>query len=195
MDANTPPQLKIFYKLGILMTILPYISKYYDDWADFMWKICYPARLSWYKYEMAFLNKFLECDFDFDDEIKLMLGQHNIDDFPTMDENYSLTLKPTAQNRNVRNFLAYAKTTRFRKLKSLKFTSLESLDVIGTRYANKFLKFGTPKSIEYVYLEAKYGSMKTYLNSICLLAPRVQEKILLSKFIIQKSELIKVSFA
>lgn len=141
---------------------------------------------------MAFLSKFLDSDYDYDDELTFLLEQERIDKSPILDDNYSLVLKPSTSSRNVRNFLALAKTNRFRNLKSLKFTSMELLDVIGTRYANKFLKFATPKLIDDVYLEAKNGFMKTYIDSFCLLAPRVQGKILLSKFIIQKNELTKV---
>lgn len=192
MDAKTSPQLKMFYKLGITMTILPYLSKYYDEWADFMWNLCNPSRVTWYKFEMAFLCKFMDSDYDYDDELTFLLKQEIIDNSPVLDEKYCLDLKPSTGSRNVRNFLALAKTNRFKSLKSLKFTSMELLDVIGTRYANKFLKFATPKLIDDIYLEAKNGFLKTYIDSFSYLAPRVHGKILFSKFIIQKKELTKV---
>ena len=181
-----------FSKIGISTTILPYLFKDYNEWGDFMWNICYSGRLSWYKFEMVYLTKFLSCDFNFDEEMTMLLSEQQIDNSPQLGSSYDLCLKPERGSRNVRDFLALAKSMRFDRLNSLQFTSMEVLDIIGTRYAAKFLKFSMPHSINEVKLEC-LGESTPYINSLCLLLPRVQNKIVLSRFTISSEDLIKVS--
>ena len=115
-----------------------------------------------------------------------------IDSEPQLDSKYQLTLQPERGSRHVRNFLALAKTSRFRELGKLHFTSMDLLDVIGTRYAAKFLKFSMPKSMKSVYLESKNTEITPYMNSLAILLPRVQYRITISNFQITEKELIKV---
>ena len=183
----------MFSKLGVSMTILPYLFKTYDEWGDFMWKVCYQARLSWYKYELAFLNRYLSCHFNFDEELGELLVDQQIDLLPILSKAYNLVLSPSSSDRKVRDFLAFAKTLRFRSLNSIKFTSLHNLDIIGVRYAAKFLKFSMPHSINEVYLENGQREIAPYMKSICLLFPRVKDSIVLEKFLITGDELVKVS--
>ncbi|CAI2367591.1 unnamed protein product [Moneuplotes crassus] len=180
-----------FSKLGFTMTLLPYLFKEYDQWGDFMWNICYSARLSWYKCELAFLSSYLNCEFDFDEELTTLLSWQQIDSSPQLGEQYDLVLKPQRGNRKVRNFLALAKSYRFKELNSLVFRCMDTLDLVGTRYASKFLKFSLPKKINEVSLECD-GEVEPYINSLCLLLPRVRAKITLSKFTFTGDELIKV---
>ena len=192
MDAKSIPQLAVFKQLKLCMKILPYYSKSYDEWGDLMWEICYTTRSTWYKFELAFLSEYLDCDFNFDEEIVSFLNMMGIDSCDSLPDSYNLTLRTDANTRSVKNFLAFAKTLRFRSIGDLKILNMEQLDCIGTRYAAKFLKFSMPRSLNSVYLEHKQGEITPYVQSMQMLLPRVSRKITISKFKFTEDELSKV---
>lgn len=122
MNPNTPPQIKIFYKIGVCMTLLPYLSKNYDEWGDFMWQICYPARLNWWKYELFFLNKYKDCEFDFTEEIEALLKSTEIDSNPKLGPEYALKLMLDKNPTGVHTFLKKAKMLNFKPFGRLELT-------------------------------------------------------------------------
>jgi hypothetical protein len=192
MDSKSIPQLAVFKQLKLCMKILPYYSKSYDEWGDLMWEICYTTRSTWYKFEMAFLCEYMDCDFNFDEEIVSFLNLMGIDDCDNLPDSYNLTLNADAHTRSVKNFLAFAKTLRFRSIGDLKIVNMDQLDIIGTRYAAKFLKFSMPLTLKSVHLAHKQGEITPYVQSMEMLLPRVTRKITLSKFKFSEEELYKV---
>lgn len=193
MDANTTPQLKIFQKLGIMKTILPYYSKNYEEWGDLMWTTCYTSRLCWYKFEMVFLKEHLDCEFDFDTELVETLNSMGVDSCTALDKTYNLILQAGGDTRRIKNFLALSKSLRFRGLEKLDISGIEQLDAVGIRYAAKFFKFSTPNRIDSVSLDSNKGSLDTLLNGLCLMLPRVTLKVVLSGFRLTHEQLGKVS--
>jgi len=192
MDANTTPQLKIFQKLGIMKTILPYYSKNYEEWGDLMWTTCYTSRLCWYKFEMVFLKEHLDCEFDFDTELVETLNSMGVDNCTNLDSSYELNLRADHDSRKIKNFMTLAKSLRFRMLKSLHFKGIEQLDAVGIRCAAKFFKFATPKQIGSINIESDKGKLDGMLNALCFILPRIKRSVVLSKFKISEIEFAKV---
>ena len=184
---------RVLQTIGVMATLLPYLSKSYEEWGDLMWNTCHSSRISWMKYELAFLNRHMECEFNSDEELTAILISTGIDLKPKLNSEFNLTLDADRKLKNVQGFLKAVKQFRFKSMNKLSIQMFENLDKKSIQDSYHFLKFSIPLKINSFEIKWDDSDIKSYLNSLTILLPRVYHKVEVNSFVLTQKDIKTVS--
>lgn len=186
---------RMLQTIGVMTTVLPFLSKSYEEWGDLMWNTCHHSRICWTKYELAFLNRHMECEFNSDEELSAILASTGIDAKPQLNSEFNLVLDADRKLKNVQSFLKAVKQFRFTALNKLSIKMFEYLDKKSLQDSNHFLKFSIPLKINSFEIQCDDSDIKCHMKSLEILLPRVCGKVEIHSFILTQKDIKTVSSA